>query len=411
LKIVFINRFFFPDTSATSQMLSDLAIDLAKDHDVHVVTSRLKYDVADEPLPPRECVQGTHVHRVWTSSFGRRTIAGRTLDYFTFYLSATVCLLRLVKAGDLVVPMTDPPLISVPTAFAARLKRGHLVNWLQDIFPEVASELDFKRVARGVGDVLAWFRDRSLAMASCNVVLGDVMAAKVANRAVPEQRIRVIHNWSSGTEIRPLAPELNPLRREWGLDGKFVIGYSGNMGRAHDLDCLLSAATQLAHHRDIVFLLIGAGKQRPALETAVRANGLTNVIFKPYQPRDRLAESLTAPDVHVVSLKPALEGLVVPSKLYSSIAAGRPVIFLGADEGEVGRLLKAGPVFGVQVSPDDVVSLVRAILQLSDDRERSARLGLAGRRLFEQRFDLPIALAKWRDLIAQTAAQPARGES
>jgi colanic acid biosynthesis glycosyl transferase WcaI len=407
VKIVFVNRFFFPDSSATSQMLSDLAIDLAQDHEVHVVTSRLKYDDPAAGLPPREHVKGVVVHRVWTSRFGRRSHLGRTVDYLTFYLSSMLRLLAVLSAGDLVVVMTDPPLISVAAAVVGKLKRARILNWLQDLFPEVANELDFKHLARTTGEILGWCRDRSLSMASCNVVLGDAMAAKVAGRAIPAERIRVIHNWSSGTQVRPLAPELNGLRREWGLDGKFVVGYSGNMGRAHDFTSLLGAAQQLAHRRDIVFLLIGAGKQRPDLEAAVSRQRLTNVMFRPYQPREILAQSLTAPDCHIVSLKPVLEGLIVPSKLYSSLAAGRPVIFLGADDGEVGRLMKAGPAFGIRVDPEDVTGLVRAIEHLSADPGRSAALGLAGRRIFEQRFDQPIAVAKWRALIAETAAPPA----
>jgi colanic acid biosynthesis glycosyl transferase WcaI len=407
VKVVFINRFFYPDTSATSQMLSDLAIHLAEDHEVHVVTSRLRHDQQGDALPAIDRVERTFVHRVWSSRFGRRSHLGRTIDYATFYVSATLRLLLLIQPGDLVVPMTDPPLISVAAALAARVKGGRLVNWLQDMFPEVAAELDFKRLARGVGDILVWCRDRSLSMASCNVVLGDLMAAKVAGRAIPARCIRVIHNWSSGDEIRPLAPELNPLRREWGLDGKFVVGYSGNMGRAHDFSSLMAAARQLAHRDDVVFLLIGAGKQRPELEATARAQGLTNVMFRPFQSREALAHSLTAPDCHIVSLKPLLEGLIVPSKLYSSIAAGRPVIFLGSHDGEVGRLLKDGPPFGMQVASDDVGGLVRAIEQLSADRARTAALGLAGRRLFEQQFDKPIAFAKWRAVITETASQPA----
>ena len=329
------------------------------------------------------------------------------MDYLTFCLSATVRLLRLVRRGDVVVAMTDPPLISVPAALAARLKGGRVVNWLQDLFPEVARELDFKRAARVIGDCLAWCRDRSLSMASCNVVLGDLMAAKVAGRAIPANRIRVIHNWSCGEQIRPLAPELNPLRREWGLDGKFVVGYSGNMGRAHDFTSLIAAAQQLAERRDIVFLLIGAGKQLPEVEATVRAQRLGNVMFRPFQRRENLAHSLTAPDCHIVSLRPALEGLIVPSKLYSSIAAGRPVIFLGAPDGEVGRLLNDGPPFGIHVAPDDVAGLVSAIEGLNADRVRSATLGRAGRRLFEQRFDKPLAFAKWRALMAETTSQHA----
>jgi colanic acid biosynthesis glycosyl transferase WcaI len=404
MKVVFLNRFFYPDISPTSQILSDLAFHLAEGREVHVITSRLKYDQRDERLAATERIRRVVVHRVWTSRFGRDWLAGRAIDYLTFYLSATLRLLFLAKRGDIVMSMTDPPVISVPASIVARLKGARLVNWLQDIFPEVAAELDFKRVAGFSGSALAWLRDRSLSIAACNVVLGDLMAARVAEKVIDAGRIRIIHNWASGDEIKPLAAGQNPLRREWGLDGKFVVGYSGNMGRAHEFAALLSAAQQLSNRRDIVFLLIGGGRQRGDLEGEVRSRGLSNVIFRPYQPREMLAHSLTVPDCHIVSLKPALEGLIVPSKLYSSMAAGRPIIFVGAPDGEVSRLMKASPAFGVSVAPDDVTGLVSAIERLCANPDESVAFGKSGRQLFEQHFDRPIALAKWTTLIAELGA-------
>jgi colanic acid biosynthesis glycosyl transferase WcaI len=400
MKVLFLNRFFHPDISPTSQILSDLAFHLAGEHPVHVITSRLKYDDAGADLPPREVVRRVVVHRVWTSRFGRGSLAGRTADYITFYLSATLRLLSLVHSNDIVVPMTDPPLISVPASAAARLKGAKVVNWLQDIFPEVAGELDFKRIA-GIGRALARIRDRSLASASCNVVLGELMAVRMAEKTVASERIRIIPNWASGDEITPLARDDNPLRREWGLETKFVVGYSGNMGRAHEFAALFDAADRLRHRQDIAFLLIGGGKQRPQLEEQARARQLDNVTFRPYQPREILPRSLTVPDCHIVSLRPSLEGLIVPSKLYSSMAAGRPVIFVGAQDGEISRLMQSSPAFGISVAADDVNGLVNAIEDLAGDRDRSSALGRTGRRLFEQEFDRPIALAKWSALIAE----------
>ena len=400
MKVIFLNRFFHPDISPTSQILSDLAFHLARERPVHVITSRLEYDDASARLPAQEIVRGVVVHRVWTSRFGRDSLAGRSADYLTFYMSAMLRLLSLARRNDIVVPMTDPPLIAVPASIVARLKGARVVNWLQDIFPEVAGELDFRRLA-GAVRALARIRDRSLATASCNVVLGELMAARVAGKAVAAERIRIIHNWSSGDEITPLARNDNPLRREWGLDGKFVVGYSGNMGRAHEFTALLDAAHRLRHRADVTFLLIGGGKQRPQLEEQARTRQLHNVMFRPYQPKEILARSLTVADCHVLSLKPSLEGLIVPSKLYSSMAAGRPVIFVGAADGEIARLMRSRPPFGFSVSSDDVDGLVKAIEGLAADRVQSDALGAAGRRLFEQQFDRPIALAKWSALIAE----------
>jgi colanic acid biosynthesis glycosyl transferase WcaI len=401
MKVIFVNRFFFPDISPTSQILSDLALHLDAGDDVHVITSRLRYDEPEARLPASERVGRTAVHRVWTSRFGRTNIVGVAIDYATFYMSATIELFRIASRGDIVVVMTDPPMISIPASAVARLKGARLVCWLQDIFPEVAWALDFKRFPRWIESGLAWLRDRSLVAASRVVALGDLMSARVAARGVARDRIRIIHNWAAGDAIRPIDPASNTLRRAWGLDGRFVVGYSGNMGRAHDFSSLLSAAERLKEKPRIVFLLIGAGNRRQAIEADVRARGLTNVMFQPYQPREALAQSLTAPDCHIVSLRPALEGLIVPSKIYSSLATGRPVIFIGAVDGEVARIMTLTEPVGFRVAPDDVESLVGAIERLAGHADEAAAIGRNARQLFEDLFDRLLALRKWTALIEE----------
>jgi glycosyltransferase involved in cell wall biosynthesis len=398
-KVVCVNRFFYPDISATSQMVSDLAFHLAEKHHVHVVTSRLTYEREPERLPAKERTKQTIIHRVWTSRFGRRTLLGRAIDYVTFYVSASLRLLVLLKRGDVVVSMTDPPLLSLPVAVVAGLKGARLVNWLQDLFPEVAGQLDFKRFRKFLDGPLAWLRDRSLSAAACNVVLGDLMAATLEKKGIATDQIRVIPNWASSDRITPLPRELNPLRRAWGLNGKFVVGYSGNFGRAHEFASLLSAARDLSRRPEIVFLLIGGGRQRARLEAEAESQNLDNVMFQAYQPRELLSQSLSAADCHIVSLRPSLEGLIVPSKVYSAMAAGRPVIFLGALDGEIPRMMATGLSFGVCLAPDDAAGLVSVIEYMCDSPEPSAALGENGRELFERQFDQPIALAKWSELM------------
>jgi colanic acid biosynthesis glycosyl transferase WcaI len=296
---------------------------------------------------------------------------------------------------------------SVPAWAAARVTGARTVNWVQDIFPEVAWALDFRRLPRGLERALAWPRDRSLRAARMNVALGALMAEYVASRGVEPSRVRVIPNWAPGDEIRPRPAEGHPLREAWGLQGRFVVGYSGNMGRAHDFDALLAAAATLREDDRVRFLLIGDGNRRAALERDIAARALANVILKPYQPRERLAESLTVPDCHIVSLRPSLEGLIVPSKLYSSLAAGRPVIFIGSLDGEVARVMRDEAAFGpvaTCVAPDDVEGLVRAIQTLAGDPGEAARRGANGRRLFEARFDRRYAMDAWARLLEEAGA-------
>ena len=210
-RIIFVNRFFYPDISATSQILSDLSFELAAGGEqIHIVTSRLRYDDAAAVLAAHEVVNGVAVHRVWTSRFGRGNLFGRLADYLTFYLTAPLKALALASRGDVIVAKTDPPIISVPLMFAARLRGAKLVNWLQDLFPEVAGALGMKLGGGAVMCVLTWLRDRSLRAAAANVVLGSRMAT-IATAHAPQSRVRVVPNWSARRRHHPPAPLSQPV--------------------------------------------------------------------------------------------------------------------------------------------------------------------------------------------------------
>jgi glycosyltransferase involved in cell wall biosynthesis len=230
-------------------------------------------------------------------------------------------------------------LISVIAALVAKIKRAHLVNWLQDLFPEVAAELGVK-LARGLPyKLLKTLRNQTLRQAKMNVAIGELMAERLKSEGIPADKITVIHNWADEEQLHTVAHEENPLREAWGLQGKFVVGYSGNLGRSHDFATILDAAAALKDRNDVVFLLIGGGAQLPSVQKECADKGLINVMFKPYQPREKLSESLSVADVHLISLKPELESLIVPSKFYGILAVGRPVIFIGTEEGELAKII------------------------------------------------------------------------
>jgi glycosyltransferase involved in cell wall biosynthesis len=340
VRILFVNRYFHPDHSATSQMLSDLAFHLADGgHDVAVVTSRQRYEDPAAGLPERETVRGVEIYRVNTPRFGRARLAGRLFDYLGFYAAATAQLLALARPGDVIVAKTDPPLISVPAAWVARRRRARLVNWLQDLFPEVALALGVKGMDGPAGRLLQHVRNWSLRQADMNFAIGERMRERLLGLGIPASRIVVIPNWADGEAITPVRHEDNPLRREWGLEGRFVVGYSGNLGRAHEFETILGAAERLRDDPVIAFLFIGEGAQAAGVRAAAAQRGLVNVHFRPYQPRETLRYSLGVADVHLVVLRPELEGLIVPSKTYGCLAAGRPVIFVGDPEGEIASFI------------------------------------------------------------------------
>lgn len=402
-RILFINRFFYPDHSATSQLLGDVCFFLAaRGFDIHVLTSRQLYEDAARNLPAFEEIHGVQVHRVWTSKFGRSKLYLRSLDYLTFYLSTVLFCLFWLSSGDAVVAKTDPPMIGLVARVAAKFRGARLINWVQDLYPDAAVASGLKFVAR-IGPLLEVMRNISLRGAFLNVVIGDLMAKRLRGYGVAAGQIRVQPNWSDGAEIVPLGMDRNPLRRGWDLENKFIVGYSGNMGRLHEFSTILDAIGQLQHREDICFLFIGSGAQRGWMEAQVSSAGYRNVLFKPYQPQAQLINSLGLPDVHLVTLRPEFEGIVVPSKFYGIAAAGRATIYVGDRDGEVPGIL-AKAECGRTVAPGDGDGLVQAIVALEADRDLVAQMGSNARDYFMARFDKQVALSAWRDIaIAATA--------
>jgi glycosyltransferase involved in cell wall biosynthesis len=292
-------------------------------------------------------------------------------------------------------------MLSVPAAAVARLRDASLVTWQQDLYPETAAALGVIDAHGPLFRFLKALRNRSLRQADRNVVISDAMATCLQREGIPAARVRMIPNWADGEAIRPVEPAHNPLRRKWIGNDAFVVGYSGNMGRAHDLEPLLEAARRLQDRNTstpIRFLLVGDGIQVRHLAGIIAEKGLKNVAMRPFQPRQGLRHSLGVADLHVVSLRPELEGLAVPSKIFGALAAGRPVLYLGDRGSEIAASLgKAG--CGTACAPDDVESMVDTVLTYARSPGRLAAEGHAARALFDERFSRDRALADWREMI------------
>lgn len=402
LRLLSVNRFYWPDHSATSQLLTDLAVACSRaGHSVTVVTSRQIYDRPRAGLPARERQDGVRVHRVWTTRWGRDWLPGRAIDYAVFYFAALLALLRLARPGDVVLVKTDPPLLSVVAGLAARWRGAQLVAWQQDLFPEVASALGLRWAAGLSGRLLRSLRNRSLRRARATVVLNDRMAEHL-RRAGVERGVRIIANWPDAA-IQPVAPADNPFRATAGLEGRLVAGYSGNLGRAHLPSKIAELVAATGDIAGLTWVFVGGGAGLAQMRARLGSLGADRVQFHPYQPRERLSESLSAPDVHLISLDPACEGLIMPSKFYGVLAAGRPVLFLGDPDGSIAKEIRSHGL-GLVLPADRPEAWHPLLADLLARPKRLAEMGARARARFEAAYRPEQALAAWIDQLTQAAA-------
>ena len=405
MNLRFVHLYFHPDRSAVSRFVSDLAFHLAAQGDaVSVVCSRNRYDPAqDGALSPRETVRGVDVIRCWGPSFERRRLSGRILNMATYCGLAAVRLLAAPRA-DAVVFLQNPPLFAWLGLVLRKLRGETFVYVPMDVYPDIAVRAGVLGERSIATRVLRRIQRAALAGADAVIVLGGDMRETVVRMGADPGRVAVIRNWADPGAIVPVAPEANRLRKAWGLDGKFVVAYSGNFGVSHSFEEILAAAEALAGDDGIRFLLVGGGARFRDVEQSVAERGLRNVVMKPYREDPELSESLSAGDVHYVSLRDGFEGLVVPSKSYGIMAAGRPIIYQGAAGGEIAAMVTREGI-GQVVAPGDRDALRNAILALRDDGAARTRMGAAARRALEERYSAGAAFALYRDAIRRAGGR------
>jgi len=401
VRVVLVNQYYAPAEAATAQLLTDLGEHLVREgHAVTVICSRRSYPDPSLLYPVAETVDGVRVVRTWTTGFGRGSALGRMVDYLGFMAGAARCLV-LERDVDVVVSLTTPPLLATVGWVASRLRGACSVCWVMDIYPELAFALGMLRRRSVIGRLLGVVGRATLLRSDAVVALGETMARRLGEDGA--QQVSVVHNWADGEAIRAHAPTDSPLRRAWGWGDRCVFLYSGNLGLAHEFDTLLAAAEAVRDDRDILFAFVGDGPRLQYVEREVERRGLRNVEFRPHVSRESLGDSLTAADVHLVTLRDGVAGLVVPSKIYGILAAGRPTLYVGPDVGEVVEILREGDC-GLRVAVGDDDSMAEAVRRYSGDEERRGEEGRRARRLFDERFTKQAALRSHQVLLESLVA-------
>ncbi len=396
MRVLILNQFFYPDHSATSQLMTDLAESLVeRGIQVTALSSRSRYQ-GGTPLPSREQFRGVEIERAWATSFGKGSVTGRLSDYLSFFIGATWRLARTSRP-DIVLALTTPPLIGLVAILAGRLRGIRTVALVQDVYPDVAVALGTLREGNPATRLLDYLSRLILRRADRIVVLGDCMRERVLGKTGESHasRIDVIRNWADAAQFDPGdEAEVNPFIVEHHLEDNFVVLFSGNLGRVNEFRTVLEAARLLKERREILFLFIGEGAQGQGIRDFVARHGLENVRLLPYQPRSRLRYSLRAGHALLVTLREGLAGLSVPSKAYAILAAGRALLYVGDTGSDVARMI-LDQGCGAVVGAGEGESLAQVIVSWADDRDGLEELNRAARAAFEKSFEREQAVTAY----------------
>jgi glycosyltransferase involved in cell wall biosynthesis len=371
--ILILNEYYPPDTSATAKMASIVAEALAQKHRVTVVAGRPSYDPDERyaySLLRRTVRNGVTVECVGSTAFSRHKMAGRVSNYLS-YLALAVPRALSIRA-DVILAMTDPPVEGIAAAFVAQLKRWPFVYNIRDMYPDMA-------LGGGIVGDRGWVRlwekmhRWALRRALRVIVLGEDMRERILRKGIDAARVAVIRD---GTMIpETLANQSDPVAQEIRGGFPFVAVHAGNLGFYGAWDTLLQAA-KLLEGENIGIVFVGEGANRERLQRA--AQGSANVRFLPFRPAAEIPLVMAAGDVHIICVRRGLEGVVVPSKLYSVLAAGRPVLAVAAEESDVVRIVREARC-GLAADPDDPAAVAAALRKLRDEPGELMSMGQRAR--------------------------------
>ena len=416
MHVAFFNRSYYPDQTATGQLLTDLCEDLVRDHGCRVSV------VAGPPLLPgapgasgasgaagassrrwgaftRQEHNGVQIYRARGTRFDKKRFAGRASNYMSYFTSATWAGLRLDRP-DVVVALTDPPIIGLTALLAGKRFGAPLVMAFKDLFPEVTVLLpDFHSDA--INNTLQRVNRYLVRRAAANVALGETMRQRlIDDKGAPPERTTIIADWADTAAIQP-GRKPNPFADEHGLSKSFVVMHSGNLGLAQSLETIVDAAARLQDLPDLKVVFVGEGVKKSELQQQAAAMDLRNVMFLPFTPKERLSESFSSADVFIVSLQRGLAGYIVPSKLYGILAAGRPYVAAVEDSCEVASLTRRHNC-GRVTEPGDAAALADQIRAFYHDRSLVAQCGANARQLGLS-FDRRRQVARYMDLFRKVA--------
>jgi glycosyltransferase involved in cell wall biosynthesis len=407
LRVVILNQYYVPDVASTGHLLHELAEELVMHGvGVSVNTSRPSYGPPEtwQPCPRREFTNGVDVTRMITTRLSKDHLFGRMLNSMTFLAPLMLRMLFRRRKGEVFLYTTNPPYLGVIGAFASFLRSHPYVVLLHDSYPHLAVWVGKIRAGGLIERI--WHRLNRLIYhrAEQTIVLCEAARELVCkDYGIAPHLVHVIPNWADGNKLHPIPKSESEMALKHGLVEPFTVLYSGNLGLYYEFDTILAAAQQL-RDADFRLVLIGAGGKRDWIAQQIRDRGLSNTLLLPYQPFEKLNDSLNASNASLVTIAKGIEGISYPSKLYSSLAVGRPILAFSERGSELHRVVEEHHV-GHWFELGDVDGAVACIRQMIADPARCIELGHSARRLFEDRYTLQASAELYARVLRMASPQ------
>jgi putative colanic acid biosynthesis glycosyltransferase WcaI len=411
-RVLLVPQVYRPDAVSTANLMAELAEGLqAAGHQITVLTSIPHYNPPESVRNDRSLTggllrpytdskeKGIRVLRIYMPRKGLR-VWSRLLDYAWFQWAVTV--LGLMKAGrqDVVLIVSPPITLGVTGVFLAWVRRAAFVYDVRELWPDVPVQMGMikNRVLVGFLYALEKFVYRR---ADAISTIARSFNEKLIARGVAASRIYFTPNF---VDVKGLPPggKTNPFSVEHNLAGSFVVIYAGNIGLTQGLEILVSAARAFVDDTEVRFVVVGDGVARGRLEDAVKEAKLKNFLLLPYQPAERVRDLYASADLHVVPLRAGFAYTTVPSKVYTAMAAGRPVLFAGEPDSEAAQVLRNAQA-GVSVMPESVPEIVDAIRRLRADRPSREQMGRNGRKWVEANTSRSAVIATYDRMIQEVS--------
>ena len=401
-----VSELYYPEETSTGYFLTRIAEGLAGDYAVEVIAAQPSYSERGIEAAADEDRNGTRIHRVRSTHFNKDMLPLRVINVITFALAVAFFAWRRLRPGDLLLVVTNPPTLPPILAFLARRRRVTSFLLVHDVYPEVLAAVGMVRLEGPIGRLLSLFFNRTLAWFDHILVIGRDMQALIETKLGPHRAVPIslIPNWGDPEEIAPIARGANRFAREHGLTGKYVVQFSGNIGRTHDIEAILALALRLRDDPDLLFLFVGYGGKTAHVTRFRETHGLANIVLLPRQPRARLGEMLACADVTIVSLDRAMLGISVPSRMYNIMAAGIPILAIAHPQSELARCIEENDAGWTGTGETEaLVRLLDSARTPEGARDAQAR-GANGRAAVIRRYTFPAVLAQFRAALATGAS-------